>query len=89
MSEDFVVALSQDALLTVLLVAGPMLASGLVVGIAVSLFQATTQIQEQTLTFIPKILAVLAAIVLWGPWMLTVLLQFAHDILANIPYYVP
>ncbi|NLP17913.1 MAG: flagellar biosynthesis protein FliQ [Firmicutes bacterium] len=89
MSEEFIIALSQDALLTVLLVAGPMLASGLLVGIVVSLFQATTQIQEQTLTFIPKIIAVLAAIVLWGPWMLTVLLQFAHKILANIPYYVP
>ncbi|NLJ33631.1 MAG: flagellar biosynthesis protein FliQ [Firmicutes bacterium] len=89
MSENFIITLSQDALLTVLLIAGPMLASGLLVGVAVSLFQATTQIQEQTLTFIPKILAVLAAIVLWGPWMLTVLLQFAHRILANIPYYVP
>lgn len=89
MSEEFVIALSRDALLTVLLVAGPMLASGLLVGVVVSLFQATTQIQEQTLTFIPKIIAVLVAVALWGPWMLKVLLQFSYNLLVNIPYYVP
>ncbi|HHW54368.1 MAG: flagellar biosynthesis protein FliQ [bacterium] len=88
MNEQFVIALGQNALLTLIKVAGPMLASGLLVGIIVSLFQATTQIQEQTLTFIPKILAILAALVLWGPWMLTVLLQFAHELLVNIPYYI-
>ncbi|HHW92043.1 MAG TPA: flagellar biosynthesis protein FliQ [Firmicutes bacterium] len=88
MNEEFIIALGQDALLTLIKVAGPMLASGLLVGIVVSLFQATTQIQEQTLTFIPKILAILAALVLWGPWMLTVLLQFAHELLVNIPYYI-
>jgi flagellar biosynthetic protein FliQ len=88
LNEEFIIALGQDALLTLIKVAGPMLASGLLVGIVVSLFQATTQIQEQTLTFIPKILAILAALVLWGPWMLTVLLQFAHELLVNIPYYI-
>ena len=88
MNEQFVIALGQNALLTLIKVAGPMLASGLLVGIIVSLFQATTQIQEQTLTFIPKILAILAALVLWGPWMLTVLLQFAHELLVNITYYI-
>jgi flagellar biosynthetic protein FliQ len=88
LNEQFVIALGQNALLTLIKVAGPMLASGLLVGIIVSLFQATTQIQEQTLTFIPKILAILAALVLWGPWMLTVLLQFAHELLVNIPYYI-
>ncbi|MGI6576347.1 MAG: flagellar biosynthesis protein FliQ [bacterium] len=89
MNELFVINLSRDALLTVLLVAGPMLALSLLVGIVVSLLQATTQIQEQTLTFIPKILAVLLAIVLWGPWMITVMVQFTHNLLVNIHYYVP
>lgn len=88
MTEEFVIALGQNALLTLIKVAGPMIASGLLVGIIVSLFQATTQIQEQTLTFVPKILAILVALVLWGPWMLTVMLQFTHELLVNIPYYI-
>jgi len=88
LTEEFVIALGQNALLTLIKVAGPMIASGLLVGIIVSLFQATTQIQEQTLTFVPKILAILVALVLWGPWMLTVMLQFTHELLVNIPYYI-
>lgn len=89
MSEELVIALAQTALQTALLVAGPLLASGLIVGVVVSLLQATTQIQEQTLTFIPKILAVLLAIVLWGPWMLSTLVYFTQNLFINIPYYIP
>lgn len=71
--------------MTALMVAGPMLGLGLLVGIAVSVFQAVTQIQEQTLTFIPKILAIFIALIIFGPWMLNFLVQFTEKILINIP----
>ncbi|MGB9825793.1 MAG: flagellar biosynthesis protein FliQ, partial [Desulfofundulus sp.] len=70
MSEELVISLGRDALLTTLLVVGPLLGLSLVVGLIVSIFQATTQIQDQTLAFVPKILAVLIGLVVFGPWML-------------------
>ncbi len=85
MSQEFVVKLGQDALMTILLVSAPVLGLGLVVGLAVSIFQATTQINEQTLTFVPKIIVVLLAIVLFGPWMLSVVLEFTNGILVSLP----
>ncbi|HEX6970807.1 MAG TPA: flagellar biosynthesis protein FliQ [Limnochordia bacterium] len=88
MTEGTVVALGRDALWTVLLVAGPMLGFGLIVGLLVSLFQATTQIQEQTLAFIPKIVAVLAAALLFGPWMLRTMIDFAGRLLRDLPTYI-
>lgn len=87
MTETAVIALGREALITVLLVAGPMIGLGLLVGLVISIFQATTQIQEQTLTFIPKILAVLAAAVLFGPWMLRVMTEFAARLLGNLHLY--
>ena len=69
MTDATVVSLAREAVLTILLVAGPALLIGMLVGLLVSIFQATTQIQEQTLTFIPKIVAVLVSIVIFGPWM--------------------
>lgn len=88
MTENTVIALGQDALLTVLLVAGPMIGIGLLVGLLISIFQATTQIQEQTLTFVPKIVAVLVAGVLFGPWMLRILTEFAEGLLAHAHEFV-
>ena len=67
MTDQMVVSIARDAVLTILLVAGPALGIGMLVGLLVSIFQATTQIQEQTLTFIPKIIAVLVSIVIFGP----------------------
>ncbi|OUM97967.1 MAG: EscS/YscS/HrcS family type III secretion system export apparatus protein [Firmicutes bacterium ZCTH02-B6] len=84
MSDATVVDLGREAVMTVLLVAGPMLGLSLLVGLVISIFQATTQIQEQTLAFIPKILAVLAAAVLFGPWMLRVMTEFAARLLGNM-----
>src|SRR5699024_12301822 len=66
--------------MTILLVAGPVLILALAVGLAVSVFQATTQIQEQTLAFIPKIIAVLVGVVVFGPWMLAKLVEFTDSI---------
>ena len=69
MSGDVVIQLAQNALMIVLMVAAPMLGLGLIVGLMVSVFQATTSIQEQTLAFIPKIVAVFVAILIFGPWI--------------------
>ena len=88
MTETQVIALGRDALLTVLYVAGPMIGLGLVVGLLVSIFQATTQIQEQTLSFVPKIVAVLVAGVLFGPWMLRLLMDFTERLIADAHQFV-
>lgn len=88
MSGDLVIQLGQDALMTVLLVSAPMLGLGLIVGLMVSVFQATTSIQEQTLAFIPKIIAVFVAILIFGPWMLSIMVEYCHNIFINLPSYI-
>ncbi len=85
MSGDLVIQLGQEALMIVLLVCAPMLGLGLTVGLMVSVFQATTSIQEQTLAFIPKIIAVFVAILIFGPWMLSVMVEFFTGIFVNLP----
>ena len=85
MSGDLVIQLGQEALMVVLLVSAPMLGLGLSVGLAVSVFQATTSIQEQTLAFIPKIIAVFVAILIFGPWMLRIMVEFFSGIFVNLP----
>ena len=75
----------QQALMTVMLVAAPMLGLGLTVGLMVSVFQATTSINEQTLAFIPKIIAVFVAILIFGPWMLKIMVGFVTEIFVNLP----
>ena len=88
MDESIVIELGQQAMYTILLLSAPMLGIGLLVGLAVSIFQATTQIQEATLAFIPKIVAILVAIVLFGPWMLSVIIDFTTDLFVNINNFV-
>ena len=88
MSGDVVVQLGQQALMTVLLVSAPMLGLDLLVGLCVSVFQATTSIQEQTLAFIPKIIAVFVAILIFGPWMLRILVEYVMNIIVNLPQYI-
>ena len=77
--------LSKQALEVTLMVSAPMLLAGLVVGVLVSLFQAVTQIQEPTLTFIPKILAVSLALLFFLPWMVTTLVQFTRRVFEALP----
>ena len=84
MDTDVVISLAVSAMELALKVALPLLLVGLSVGLIVSVFQAVTQIQEQTLTFIPKILATVAVIVVAGPWMLDQLLVYCHDLYAGI-----
>lgn len=88
MSTEFVITIAEQGIFTVLMVAGPLLILALVVGLLVSIFQATTQIQEQTLAFIPKIVAVLVGIVIFGPWMLGQVVQFASNIFQNLNQFV-
>ena len=85
MSADYAVELGRNALLMVMLVSAPMLGLGLLVGLLVSVFQATTQIQEQTLAFIPKIIAVFVAILIFGPWMLRLLMDYTQQLLLILP----
>jgi len=88
MSEGLVIELFQRAMLNVILLSAPMLILALVVGLAVSIFQATTQIQEATLAFVPKILAVLVAIIVFGPWILNTIVDYTHDLFINLNNYV-
>ncbi len=84
MTPDVVLDLAQNSVFTILMVAGPLLIVALGVGLLVSIFQATTQIQEQTLAFIPKIIAVFVSLVIFGPWMLSVLLDFTQQLWQNL-----
>lgn len=88
MSSDFIIGLAGQAVYTVLKVSAPMLIIALVVGLIISIFQATTQIQEQTLAFVPKIVAVLLALLMFGPWILTTLVDFTYSILNNLSSYI-
>ncbi|GIP21439.1 flagellar biosynthesis protein FliQ [Paenibacillus sp. J22TS3] len=88
MSSEFIIGLAGQAVYTVLEVSAPMLILGLIVGLIISIFQATTQIQEQTLAFVPKIVAVLLALLLFGPWILTTLVDFTSGILSNLSSYI-
>lgn len=84
MTEDLVLKLAQEAIKTTALVAAPILISTLVIGLVVSIFQALTQINESTLTFIPKMLVVGIVIVLAGPWMLDLLSNYTTQLFENI-----
>jgi flagellar biosynthetic protein FliQ len=88
MTQDGVITIAMQAMYVALKVSLPFLAAGLVVGLAVSVFQAVTQIQEQTLSFIPKILVTGAVIALAGPWMLDQLVVYTHNLLVSIPSQV-
>lgn len=84
MGEDVVIQLGQDALKTTAMLAAPLLLSTLVVGLVVSVFQALTQINEQTLTFIPKMIVVALVFVLAGPWMMDVMMNYTINLYDNI-----
>ncbi len=88
LNPEVVISLAEKGVYTTLLICGPLLLVALVVGLIVSVFQATTQIQEQTLAFIPKIIAVLVGLVFFGPWMLSKMLTYTHDIFSNLTRFV-
>jgi flagellar biosynthetic protein FliQ len=88
MNQDVVINLATTAMALAFKVATPMLGVGLIVGQLVSIFQAVTQIQEQTLAFIPKIVALAAVLMILGPWMLNQLLAYTADLWGGIPQMV-
>ncbi len=85
MNPQTVVTLGQSALELTLLVAAPMLLSALVVGLVVSIFQAATQINEMTLSFIPKLIAIFASILISGPWAIMMLTDYMRRLITSIP----
>ncbi|MDI3507894.1 MAG: flagellar biosynthesis protein FliQ [Clostridiales bacterium] len=88
MSQAQVLSIVRNALYMVILLSAPMAIFGLVVGIIVSIFQAVTQINEQTLVFIPKIIAIIVALILFGPWMLNTMVDFTNDIFHSILSFI-
>lgn len=88
MNTGFAINLIRTGVLQVLILAAPLLGIGMGVGLLVSIFQATTSIQDQTLSFIPKIAAILGALILFGPWMVQTLVQFTIALFSQIPQMV-
>jgi len=88
MTPEFVVSFAKEAIQLTILMAMPMLGLGLVVGLTVSIFQATTSIQEMTLTFVPKILAVLLGLLYFAPWMLEKITVYTENLINQIPMYI-
>ncbi len=88
MTAELLEQLSRQTFETILLVGGPVLLVSLVVGVTISLFQAVTQLQEMTIAFIPKIIAIFATVFFALPWMINVMLTFTRNIIENIPTYV-
>jgi len=86
--EQQVLDIARDAIFTLIKLASPLLGVALVVGLAISIFQATTQIQEQTLSFVPKIIAVFLAVFIFGSWMITTLKEFTLRIYDNILRFI-
>jgi flagellar biosynthetic protein FliQ len=85
MGNEAVLEITNQAMRVTLMLSAPMLLGALVVGVLVSLFQAVTQINEQTLSFIPKILVIAAALVFFAPWMMETITEFTREIFLRIP----
>ena len=88
MTPEFITGFFFDALKTAILLAAPMMAASLVTGVLISMFQAATQINEMTLVFIPKMIAIGISLLLFFPWMLDLLIAFTRNLLVGIPGYV-
>ena len=85
MTPEAVATIGKEAIQIVLLISAPMLGFGLVVGVMISIFQAATQIQEMTLTFVPKIVAVFIALLIFFPWMMQTMIEFTREMFLHIP----
>ena len=88
MTPEFVVEFAKQAIILTISLSMPMLGLGLIAGLIISVFQAVTQIQEMTLTFVPKIIAVFLGLLFAAPWMLEQITSFTVNILENIPMYI-
>jgi flagellar biosynthetic protein FliQ len=88
MSSEFVIRIAGEAVYTVLKASAPMLLLALVAGLIISVFQAATQIQEQTLAFVPKIVIVMLSVLVFGPWILQTLVDYTFNMLDNLYKYI-
>jgi flagellar biosynthetic protein FliQ len=88
MNSQAVLTIGQNALQTAIMVSAPLLLTALVIGLVVSILQAATQINESTLSFIPKLLGVFGAMVLAGPWMISVLVDYMQKLFESIPHVI-
>jgi flagellar biosynthesis protein FliQ len=88
MSADLILQIGNQAMWVAVLLAGPILLAALAVGLVIGMIQAATQIQEMTLSFIPKLLGVVAVLVLAGPWMLSVMVDWFRELVLEIPYLI-
>jgi flagellar biosynthetic protein FliQ len=88
MENEFVIEVVNEAIKVALMLSAPMLIGALLVGVVVSIFQAVTQINEQTLSFIPKILVIIAALVIFSPWMMETMVSYTRDLFLSIPELV-
>jgi len=86
MTPESVMSIGRHAMEVTLMVAAPLLLVALVIGLLVSIFQAATQINEMTLSFIPKLVGIFVALIVAGPWMLSVMLDYMRQVLTNIPF---
>jgi flagellar biosynthetic protein FliQ len=88
MAQDIVLDLFAQALMLVIMMVSVLVVPGLIIGLIISTFQAATQINEQTLSFLPRLIVTLAAIMIAGPWLLTKLTDFTNNLLMNITHYI-
>jgi len=88
MTEDIVLSLGRDAIFTTVALSAPLLLAALVVGLLVSIFQAVTQINEATLTFIPKMLAIVVVLIVMAPWMTQMITSYTTELFTSLPDYV-
>jgi flagellar biosynthetic protein FliQ len=88
MTSEYVMELFHDAMKITLMLSAPLLLAALISGLVISILQAATQVNEQTLSFIPKIISVLGVIAILGPWMLGVMLDYMHNLFNNIPLII-
>lgn len=88
MNQSVVIDIAQEAIKVVLMISAPILGLSLIVGLIVSIVQATTQIQESTLSFIPKIVTVALTLIIFGPWMMNIMYEFTVRLFENIPNYI-
>ena len=86
-TQDAVLDIARDAIYNIIIVSAPLLLVSLIVGLIISIFQTVTSIQEQTLTFVPKILAVFITLMLAGSWMMNVMIEFVQELWSNFSYY--
>jgi len=88
MSIDFVMSIANEAIKVTLLLSAPMLIVGLIIGLVISIFQAVTQVQEMTLTFVPKIIGVMVALIIALPWMINLIVTYTQNLFNSIPLYI-